>query len=397
MWKPGRPKVAWLAAVAFLIAFGGCAQKPPEAPPPPPAVVTVSQPIVEQVRDFSEFTGTVQPIESVDIRARVKGFLKKVDFTDGDNVKQGDLLYEIEPDVYRAAVDAAQAELDAAKAQLQKASADLSIKQEMAAGNAASKLDVIQSQAAVYVATASVEMSNAKLEEANINLSYTKVYAPISGRIDRTRVDAGNLVGADGDTLLANIVQISPIYVYFDVDEATVQRFQARMLAKGIIPGSHPPNLSLTLALGDTGDFAFAGKIDYVDNRIDPNTGTISVRGVLPNENRAILPGFFARVRIPDGEPYQAILVPERAIGTDQGQKYVLVVDDQNKVVMRPIDLGSQHGRMRVVAKGLNAGEWVITEGLLRTRPGATVAPDKQPVSPVESESDETSNATTQP
>ena len=314
----------------------------------------------------------------------MKGFLKKVNFTDGANVKEGDILFEIEPDVFQAQLDSAKAKVDAAKAQVDRADSDLKIKQEMAAGNAASKLDVIQAQANLNVAQANMELCKAQLEEAGIDLGYTKIYAPLTGRIDQTRVDPGNLVGVDGNTLLATIVQAAPIYVYFDVDEATVQRLQTRMIAKGITPGARSPDLPLKLALGDTGDFAYDGVIDYVDNKVDATTGTIKVRGILKNENRAIAPGFFARVRVPDADPYQAVLVPERSIGVDQGQKYVFTVNDKGVVELRTIETGSQQGRMRVVKSGLRPDEWIITEGILRTRPGATVAPDKKPLASTE-------------
>jgi RND family efflux transporter MFP subunit len=378
------PIGALIATLPLLPYLAGCDTKEAQAVVAQPSVVTVSQPVQQMVSDFAEFSGNTAPIDSVDVRARVKGFLKKVNFTDGANVKQGDLLFEIEPDAFQAQVNSAKAKVDAAQAQLERADADLKIKQEMAAGNAASKLDVIQAQANLDVSKANVELCKAQAEEAAIDLGYTKIYSPIDGRIDRTRVDPGNLVGSDGNTLLATIVQAVPIYVYFDVDEATVQRLTARMLAKGIAPGTQAPNLPLTMALGATGEFSFNGLIDYVDNKVDATTGTIKVRGILKNENRAIVPGFFARVRVPDAEPYQAVLVPERAIGVDQGQKYVLAVNEKGVVELRPIETGSQQGRLRVVKKGLRADEWIITEGILRTRPGATVSPDKKPLASTE-------------
>jgi multidrug efflux system membrane fusion protein len=287
--------------------------------------------------------------------------------------------------------------LDAAKATLEKSEADLSIKQEMAAGNAASKLDVIQAQAAVDISKASVALSIAKLKEAEINLGYTKILSPLNGRIDKSRVDAGNLVGSDGNTLLANIVQADPIFVYFDVDEATVQRIQQRAKQLGQDTSGASPKASIMVALGDSPEFKYKGTIDYIDNKVDASTGTIRVRGVLSNPDRTLVPGFFARVRIPDGEPYQAVLIPDRAIGVDQGQKFVLVVNDKNAVEARPIETGAQHGRLRVVKKGVAPGEWVITEGLLRTRPGATVAPEKKPISAVDGSPAAPTTATSQP
>ncbi len=365
--------------LAGLALVSGC-EKQAEATVVPPTDVSVAQPIQQQVTDFVEFSGNTAAYATVDVRARVKGFLKKIDFTEGAMVKVGDLLFEIEPDIFQAEVDSAKANQQGAEARLAKAQADLNIKKEMAAGNAASKLEVIQAQASVNTATAEVAAAKASIEQAQINLNYTKIYAPLAGRIDKSRVDVGNLVGSDGNTLLASIVQSDPIYVYFYVDEPTVQRFLSRSIERGEQPGSRKINLPLQLARGDTGKFSSAGTIDFVDSQVDPATGTIKVRGELPNANRMITPGFFSRVRVPDGAAYQAVLVPERSIGVDQGQKYVLVVNDKNVVELRPIETGSQQGRMRVVKSGLKPDEWFITDGLLRTRPGATVNPQKKSI-----------------
>jgi len=384
-------RVICLAGVALL---AGCGGKEVEQVVAPPTVVTVSQPVREQVGDFVEFTGTVAALNTVDLRARVKGFLKKINFTDGAMVKEGDLLFEIDADQYQALVDSAKASLQAAQASQTKAKADLSIKQEMAAGNAASKLDVLQAQAALDVSTANVALCTAQLEEANINLGYTKIYAPLTGKIDRSRVDAGNLVGSDGNTLLATIVRADQVYVYFDVDEATVQRFQDQLRQRGVT-ASTKPDAPLSVALGDTGNFKYEGAVDYIDNKVDASTGTVKVRGLLNNPDYALVPGFFARVRVPDGKPYEAVMIPDRAIGVDQGQKYVLAVNDKDVVEMRPIETGAQHGRMRVIKKGLGPDEWAITEGLLRTRPGATVSPQKKPISDVETGKTATTAPTT--
>lgn len=388
---------ACVAIVLVLPYVSGCNTKEAQAVAAPPTEVSISQPLVQQVNDYVDFTGTIAALNSVDLRARVKGFLKKINYTEGSRVKEGDLLFEIDPDVFQAQVDSAKASVDAANAQLAKAKADLDIKKEMAAGNAASKLDVIQAQAAVDVSIANVELRSAELKQAEINLGYTKIYAPLTGRIDKSRVDVGNLVGSDGNTLLANIVQSDTVYVYFDVDEATVQRFQERLREQREDSSGTKPKASLTLALGDQSDFSYRGSIDYIDNKVDPSTGTVKVRGILGNADSALVPGFFTRVRVPDGQPYQAILVPDRAIGVDQGQKYVLVVNDSNVVEARPIEVGAQHGRMRVVKKGLADDAWVITEGLLRTRPGATVKPQKKTIAAADAVQTTPTTATTQP
>lgn len=378
MFRRGK-NFARMVLISGLM-LGGCDAKDKAAAPLAPSAVTVAKPTVGKVADFVEFTGTTEAFASVDIRARVKGFLKKIHFTDGAFVKEGDLLFEIEPDLFIAEVDRGKAALAAGQAHLEKAKADLAIKQEMAAGNAASKLDVIQAEADVATATAEVTAADALLQQANINLGYTKIYAPIAGKIDRSRVDVGNLVGSDGNTLLASIVQSNPIYVYFDIDEPTLQKFMDRLRKES---GGKPVNINknelpMTMALGNSPDFEFKGFLDYVDNKVDTASGTIRIRGVIPNPDYTLVPGFFARVRVPDGNPYDATLVPERAIGVDQGRKYVLVVNDKNVVENRVVETGSAHGRMRVVTKGVSPGEWVITEGILRTRPGATVAPQPE-------------------
>jgi RND family efflux transporter MFP subunit len=374
------------AAVSLACAMAlmcGCGAKDTGPVKPPPASVTVSKPAQDKVGDFVEFPGELSAQASVDLRARVKGFLKKVNFVEGAYVKEGDVLFEIDPEEFQARVDSANASIDAAKARQKKGDADLKIKQEMAAGNAASKLDVIQAEANLATANAEFASATANLKQASIDLSYTKIAAPVTGRIDRSRIDPGNLVGSDGNTLLANIISNDPVYVYFDVDEPTVQRFQARMRAQKIDPSSKvKPTLPMTLALGDNPEFKFKGSIDYVDNKVDAASGTIRVRGTLENKEHVLTPGFFCRVRVPDGDMYQAILVPDRSIGVDQGQKYVMVVNDKNVVEARPIETGSQQGRMRVVKTGLKPEEWVITEGLLRTRPGATVAPIQKMLTP---------------
>ena len=377
-----------LAAIGITAALGltGCEKKDAQAGVvAPPATVTVAQPIRREIADFKEFSGNALAYNSVVIRARVKGFLRKICFTEGTVVKQGDLLYEIDPEQFQADVDRSKATLQGAQARLEKAKADLAIKQEMAAGNAASKLDVIQAQASVDTSSADVASARADLDLADLNLGYTKIRSPITGRIANTQVDVGNLVGADGNTELTTVVQWEPIYVEFNVDEASMQEYKDRLKEKGVaIPEVDKSNVPLLLALGDSDDFIYKGRIDFVDNTVDKSTGTLKVRGVLPNADRMIAPGYFCRVRIPNGEPYEALLVPERAIAVDQGQKYLLAVNDKNEVEYRPIVTGPQQGRLRVIKKGITADDWVIVEGLLRTRPGATVAPERKPLAALE-------------
>jgi RND family efflux transporter MFP subunit len=364
-------RLCTLALAALLAACG----KNQYQPPPPPEV-TVAQPIEQEVTTYSEFTGHTASIAAVDIRARVQGFLESFHFVPGTDVKQGDLLFVIEPELYEAQAQQAAADLDAAQARAQAAEAQLAITRSIYEKQAGSKTDLVQKQQARDESVAAVAQAKARLAAAKLNLSYTHIYAPITGRIDRNLVDPGNLVGSGDATLLASIVSTDPIYAYFDASERELLRYR-EMQRRGETAAPEGERNKAYLGLATEDGFPHVGEVDYSDNRVDPTTGTIEIRAVFPNAERVLLPGLFARVRLPLSRE-KSLLVPDVAIGTDQGGRYVLVVDDKDAVQYRQVKLGSQVGEMRVVTDGVKPGEWVIVNGMQHARPGSTVKPVRE-------------------
>jgi RND family efflux transporter MFP subunit len=369
-WPSQKPAfvLAVLALVGMLI---GCERKNQfVAPPPPP--VTVSQPLQKSVVESLDFTGTTQAVASVDIRARVQGFLEKIRFTEGAVVKQGDLLYTIEPTTYQAAVDKAVADLASKKAQLDKSEIEYQRNLRLIKENAASQRDLDNSRATRDSAKADVGMAEASLQTAQINLSYTTIYAPITGRIGRSQVDVGNLVGAGEFTLLTTIKQYDPIYAYFALNERDLLALIAIYRLQGPPPIRWEP--PVFLGLSNESGHPHEGKLDFTDLSVDSSTGTILLRGVFPNPPRySLIPGLFVRIRFPVGTKDHALLVTERALGVDQLGDYLLVVNQDNVVEHRPVKLGATENGMRVVEEGLKADEWVVVDGIQRARPGVKV------------------------
>jgi RND family efflux transporter MFP subunit len=308
----------------------------------------------------------------------VQGYLQSVNFTPGSEVKQGDLLFVIEPDLYQARYDQAVAELAGRDAQARASQAQLEITQAIYAKNAGSRTDLVQKQQQRDIDRAQVEIAKAAVEQAKLALSYTRVYAPISGRVDRNFVDVGNLVGAGNATVLTSIVATDPIYAYFTASEQDVLRYRQLQRANLTLAPEGQHNVA-DLALAGEDGFPHRGQIDFVSTRIDPNTGTIEIRAVFPNPDRVLLPGLFGRVRVPFTRQ-DAILVPDVAIGTDQGGRNVLTVDDQNAVQFRRVTIGAQVGALRIVDEGVGTNDWVIVNGLQRARPGVTVKPNRVPL-----------------
>ena len=361
----------------FLLQPLACKKKENKYAPPPPPKVTVAPPKIQDVTVYLYMTGRTAAIKKVDIVARVRGYLEKIYFNDGDVVKKGQLLFTIDPREYLAALHMAEADLLNAQSSLNFAKNDLDRREKAYRKKAVSELDYLRAKAEYDKAKAAVAAAKAKVEEAKLNLSYTKIRAPITGKTSRHLVDVGNLVGANGPTILTTIVTMNPIYAYFNVNERDVARYLSRKAKKRtggtkIIPRRMIP---VELALATEEGYPHQGKLDYVDNRIDPNTGTLQARAVFPNDNLTIVPGFFARIRIPDRVEKDALLVPERAIGLDQVGRYVYVVGSGDKVERRDIKIGPLVGTMRVVEKGLKKDDRVIVEGILRARPGEKVQP----------------------
>ena len=362
------------------VALGGCSQTPSHEPPPPPTV-TVSYPVDREVTDYQDYPGRTAAVDSVQVRSRVTGYLDEVSFKDGAEVAEGAVLFKIDPRPYQAAFDAAQAQVGQNRASLQLAKENNTRFKSLAKDNAGAvtlqQLD--EYQAKEDQSLASLKQAEANLETANLNLGWTKVTAPISGRTSRKLVTRGNLIAAD-QTVLTTIVTEDPMWVYFDADEPTVLRVQDLMRQgkfRSVRAGGKPP---IFLGLATEQGYPHEGFVDFVNNQFDPATATLQVRGVFANPlpsggERLLTPGLFVRVRVPIGVPYRALLVTAEAVGTDQDRTYLLVLDDQNNVVRRAVELGSVHGALQVVAQGLKAKERVIVNGLQHVHQGIVVTP----------------------
>jgi RND family efflux transporter MFP subunit len=363
-----------------LAAATGCIkpQQPPAAAgPPEPPKVYVELPSTGDITDYEDFTGRTVAIKTIDIRARVTGYLTKINFSEkeGQDVEQNSVLFEIDARPYEAERDRTDAAMLQAVGHLNRV--DLDFKR---ATKTIDKKVISQEQFDLVAgdrneAQAAVEVAKANRNMARLNLSFTKVRSPISGRVGRTQLDTGNLVRAD-ETILTTVVSMDPMYAYFDVDERTMLRLH-RYAEEGRIElsGERAAAVPVKMGLADEEGYPHDGVVNFVDNRLDPSTGTLQVRGIFKNSDRMLSPGMFVRVRLPIGESYRALLVAEQALGTDQGQKFVFVIDADNRAQYRRVQVGKLQQGQRVVLKGLSAGERVVVSGLQRVRPGAIVQP----------------------
>ncbi len=341
---PQRPRLGITFALVNGLCLGlaGCAQPTVEETAEAPPEVTVSCPVEREVTDYADYTARTAAVDSVELRARVSGYLDKVNFKEGALVKKGDLLFEIDPRTYKAVLKNAESNLAAAEARVKRLTADVA---------RATKLiqtqTIAQEEYDKYVgdhgeAVASREALKAAVERAQLDLGFTKITAPVSGRISRYLVTVGNLIqpgDVTGGTLLTTIVSVDPMYAYFDVDEHTVLRVK-QLIREGKAKTPDDAQIPVWLGLANEDGHPHRGFIDFVDNQVNPRTGTLRVRGVFSNKVETLSPGFFARVRVPIGFPHKTLLVTERALDTDQGQKVVYVVDQDNKVGTRPVRLG---------------------------------------------------------
>jgi RND family efflux transporter MFP subunit len=364
------------------LVLAGCGDDTPPLAKSEPPVVTVSQPLEKDITDYDQYTGRIEAAETVEVRARVRGELKKIYFKDGAIVKAGDPLFQIDPRTYQAALDVAKARKDNAEAQRKVAETEYERNYELLARKAASPKEVELWLGKKGVALAEVAQAQAEIDRAQLDVEFCKIKAPITGKISRPLVTVGNLINAGGgDTLLTTINSVDPIYVYFDVDERSLDLYRERRAKEvGASAKDEPPVIPVFLGLVTDGDrFPREGVIDFAENKINPATGTIRVRGVFPNKDGRLTPGQFARVRLPVGEKYKGLLVADSAIGTDQGQRYVLVVNSQNKAEYRPVTPGRLDGDLRIFppGAGLQPGEWVIVNGVQDVRPGIEVRPER--------------------
>ncbi|MGZ4990680.1 MAG: efflux RND transporter periplasmic adaptor subunit, partial [Methylobacter sp.] len=369
-----------LTAIA-LVAITGCgghdqpAAQPGQGPSPN---VKVAQPLSQEVTEWDEYTGRIEAVNAVDVRARVSGYLEKVNFKAGDKVHKGDLLFLIDPKPFTAQLNYAEAELERAKSRHELAKNDFSRAERLFRSKAISEEEYDARSKGLRETVAAVESAKANVYTARLNLEFTKVHSPIDGRIGRELITAGNLVsggGADA-TLLTFIVSTDPVYVYVDADERSVLKYrrQAQKGGRGNLGDQQTP---VELAVADEVNFPHRGHLDYISPREDAATGTLTLRGVFANPDEMLSPGFFARMRVRGSAPYPAILLPDRAIGTDQAQRFIWVMNQQNQVEYRKVELGAHIGQSRVITEGLKPEEWAVIEGIQKLRPGAKVNPER--------------------
>jgi RND family efflux transporter MFP subunit len=364
---------AAIASIFFVI--NGCSKSGSGQGAPPPPQVSVAAVIERPVKDWDEFTGRLQAVETVEIRPRVSGYIDKVAFTEGSLVKKGDLLFVIDPRPYQADYDRAAADVKRYKTATDLAKVELERVQHLKDSGAVSQEELDERKSALAQADANVAGSQAALESAALNLNFTRVTSPIAGRVSRAEVTRGNLVtgGANGGTLLSSVVSIDPIYLYFDADEQSFLRYSQAPRSESSQDTGRP----VMVGLANEEGFPHSGKVDFVDNQLNPQTGTIRARAVLDNKDGRFTPGLFARVQLLAGGEYSAILIEDRAVNTDQSQKYVLVVGANNTVEYRKVKLGRVVEGLRIVREGLKAGDVVVVNGAQRVHPGITVTPQK--------------------
>jgi RND family efflux transporter MFP subunit len=370
------------AVIVPLFALAGCGDSGPQAPPAPP--VTVAKPVKREIVDMDEYVGRFLAVDMVEVRARVSGYLEQIHFKDGQIVQAGDLLFSIDKRPFQNTLDQAKGTLAQARANLAFTESDLVRAQRLVGDKTISEQAFEQRTQAKRNAEASVSSNEAAVRQAELDLQFTELRAPVTGRIGDRRVAPGNLVtgGTSGNTtLLATIVSIDPIRFEFTADEGAFIRYE-RLAKSGKDPDSRFTSTPVELKLLDEQDFAHKGTIDFVDNVIDQSSGTIRGRAVVSNPDGFLTPGMFARVRVPGSPKYEALLVPDTAIGSEQVRKFVLVVDGEGTVKQKYITLGTLQGNLRVVKSGLEPDDRVIVNGLMRARPGAKVTPMEEGAPP---------------
>jgi RND family efflux transporter MFP subunit len=363
----------WITISALAAILTGCGEKPKPQPPPPPKV-TVAQPLHQTVTDYLELTGNTQAIYTVQLVARVAGYLEQVLFQDGQIVKKGQPLFVIQRNTYEDNLRRAEAAIAQYRAQLQYAESQFARYSSLIQDNAIAQADLDNWSYQRDLAQANLRSAESQRELAKLDLDYTLVTAPFDGRMDRRQVDPGNLVGSGGSTVLASINQIDPIYVYFNISDHDLARLRKR--ARGIPGSSDSRNWSVQVGLPGEDGYSHQGHLDFAAISLTTTTGTLLMRGILPNRDGGILPGLYARVRVPL-EQKASLVVPEVAIGHDQQGSYVFVVDEKNVVERRSVKTGPTVDALRAIDDGLTGKEWVIVNGLLKAGPGRHVTPER--------------------
>jgi membrane fusion protein, multidrug efflux system len=372
----GRNGLPWQAVVlaGSLALLAGCKDENKFAPPPPPQV-GVARPVQQQVLNYLEGTGNTVAVSQIDLVARVKGFLSSINYQDGAAAKRGDTLFVIEQAPYQAQLQQAQAALDIAKAKLVRSQADFDRQQTLLRQNVTAQTTLDQARATRDSDQGDVLNAEAGVTIAAINLGYTNVAAPFDGVVTQHLQSVGALVGSNGDTKLASLVQINPVYATFNVSEQDVLRVRAAMKERRLTQADFD-KIPIEIGLMDEPGYPHKGVLQYIAPEIDPSTGTILVRGIFDNTDRTLLPGFFVHIRVPiTNEPRMAMLVPNRILGSSQEGRTILVVNDQDEVEQRIVKLGAQYGDLRVIESGLKPDERIIVTGAGRAVPGRKVAP----------------------
>ena len=350
----------------LLTACNNASNSAASNPSLPPPNVKVAQAISKEMTQWDEYTGRIEAVNEVQLRARVSGYIEKVQFAAGEKVKKGDLLFLIDNKPYKSQLNYANAEQEKAKVKYELAKNDLARAEKLVAEKAISVEEFDMRSHAVREASAALQSTQASVYAAQLNVSYCEIRAPISGRISREMLTEGNLVNIADNTVLATIVSLNPVYVYVDADESAILNYRKET--------HHELNgTPVSLALNGDTKTAFQGHIDYVAPKEDTKTGTIALRGVFDNPDELLRPGFFARMRVQSQAPYQALLLPDKAIGTDQSQHFVWVVKENNQVEYRKVTLGMRDNNLRVIREGVNAQEWIVIDGVQKLRPNTQV------------------------
>ncbi|MEY9179164.1 RND family efflux transporter MFP subunit [Bradyrhizobium sp. USDA 326] len=377
--SPAGGKKAWrqvgwaLATATAVIVLAGCEDKNTFVAPPPPKV-DVATPVQRSVTRYIEATGNTAPIKSVDLVARVQGFLQTIDYQDGTFVKQGTQLFTIEPETYKLKLEQAQAAEAGAQASLRQAEADYKRQAELVQRQAVSQATLDTSTSNRDNAQANLQQAQANTKLAEVNYDYTKVTAPFDGIVSAHMVSIGELVGVSSPTQLATIVAMDPIYVNFTVNEQDVLRIRAEAARRGMT-AANLKQFPIQIGLQTETGYPHEGHLDYVAPTLNQSTGTLAVRGLVPNDKRVLLPGYFVRVRVPFDQEKNALLVPDTALGSDQGGRYLLVVNGDNIVEQRKVQIGPVDNGLRVIESGLKPEDRVVIAGLLRVIPGQKIDP----------------------
>jgi membrane fusion protein, multidrug efflux system len=389
-----RPGFAVLAAIAAL-ALAGCSESRNAYVPPPPPKVVVTQPVQRPVTLYLELTGNTAPFRTVQLVARVQGYLETIDYKNGTAVTKGTQLFGIERDVYQAQLDRAMAQLAHDQAVLKGAQVDLARYQQLAKTNAIPQQQMQDQQYTVEQDEATVKLDKANVETATINLGFTRVLAPFDGVVTNHLVDLGALVGVSGPTTLATIIQSDPIYAYFNASEPQVLAIRRNRAERGeSLRTTDLPDIPVEIGLQDEEGYPHKGQLDYASPQVDTATGTVTGRALFANKDHALLPGLFVRVRLPIGHQDRALLTRSDAIGASQEGSYVLVVGADNVVQRKIVKTGQRQGQLQIIESGLDPGDWVVTEGTQRAFPGAKVAPQRSELTSVAADPSDKSSVT---